>query len=101
MSGDEAMLSRDMANELRRRKNAGKGDISTALNGGIDGDDDYEEWEERSSTHSERKVGPTGKKLRHGHGKESTYRTEEEMDREYDPDGRGDNEVKAFGNKNY
>jgi hypothetical protein len=120
MTGDEATLSKDMANELRRRKNAGKGDGgggggylggTNRANGASRSkwdadatfrsavDDAAEEDEEDEEGRSRGIVGPTGKKLRDGHGKESTYRSREEMEQDLELDGRGERQVTAFNNK--
>jgi hypothetical protein len=107
MSADEATLSVDMASELRRRKNAGKGDWGTLPWGGQKlgsskwigytsfQDEEVPEGEDNNGR-VPTELSPGGIKLRHGRGTDSTYRTAEERLQDVETDGRGDAQIRAF-----
>ena len=78
MSAQEAKFSVAMANELRRRKNAGGGGDYRGSRA-VDGDGMRKGVEEKRLMEERAKAaGKNGAKLRHGHGVGSKYRSEEE-----------------------
>jgi hypothetical protein len=96
MSAQEAKFSVAMANELRRRKNAGGGGDYRGSRA-VDGDGMRKGVEEKKLMEERAKAaGKNGAKLRHGHGVGSKYRSEEERLNDSDVEYEGERQVAAF-----
>ena len=103
MPPEEKAFAKDVANELRRRKSGRGGDLPASDPRGRNldiGSFDVDLYDNEMNNHPGMREGREGRKLRHGHGVDSTYQTQEERLAEESLDLTGEKQVKRTGWRN-